>query len=457
MSCTEDDPKTETVIMGKIVNPNAEFVVLSNFKNVQDTVELDADGMFSITYENLESGFYLFSHPTEYQSIFIARGDSIKLRLNTKAFDESMSFTASRAPENNYMLDAFILTENENREYIKNYEKSPQDFYTLLSSNRAEEVARLEMIAEKKEFDPLFVESAKTSIKLNSYSLLERYPVLHYGKNKVLENKNLPKEFTAHRKEIDLNDSSYYTLTSFRPYVNALVSNMALTNLARTLGPNLKIRKSGYEYNSEKLRLIDSIFDQDVPKELYASNITRNFIRNNKNSSDTKKLVDQFLRISENQELNGAVLALAGTYEKLEPGKKLADLDLLDISNEKTSLTKRIDDLSVLFFWSDRFPDYAVRVHKKVNELRIKYPEIDFIGINTDNKDPEGWRKISDKYRFNMNMEYMLENFDDAAAYLELKGRNRTLIIENDLTIVDPDVNLFHYRIETTLLGYLNR
>ncbi|ARN76672.1 hypothetical protein BST97_00885 [Nonlabens spongiae] len=456
-SCKEDDLRTETVISGKIINPSAEYVALSNFGNVQDTVEVDENGLFSFEYENLESGFYLFSHPGEYQSIYISQGDSIKIRLNTRAFDESMSFTASSAAENNFMLDAFISTENENRDYIKNFEKDPEVFYSFLNEATEAEVKRLKTIAKRKDFEQDFVEKALNSIKLNSYSRLERYPALHYGKRNILEARKLPAKYTDHRKQVDLKDNSYYTLNSFRPYVNALVSNIALNNLVKKSGSSADLSRRGYMYNSEKLRLIDSIFDSKEPKELFASNITKNFIRDNRNRVEVKKLVDDFKKIVTNQELIGSIEALAGRYEELEPGKKLSDLDLMDIYNEDISLTDRIDGLSVLFFWSDRFPDYAVRVHKKVKDLRVKYPEIDFIGINTDNQNQESWKQISEKYRFDMNMEYMLENFDDAATYLELKGRNRTLIIEDDLTIVDPDVNLFHYRIETTLLGYLNR
>jgi hypothetical protein len=44
-----------------------------------------------------------------------------------------------------------------------------------------------------------------------------------------------------------------------------------------------------------------------------------------------------------------------------------------------------VNKLSVLYYWSIQNNDYAMGIHDQVKDLQIKYPEIEFIGINIDN------------------------------------------------------------------------
>ncbi|MGB5981785.1 MAG: hypothetical protein WBG46_06540 [Nonlabens sp.] len=446
-----------TTISGKVIYPQSDFVVLRNFETLVDTIPLDEGGRFSVTYKDFESGFILFTHAPEYQSIYVNKGDSLRLRVNTKAFDESLAFAGSRAAENNFLLDLFIKTEKQDRKLLEKYKASPMDFYKSLIANQERLIKELKEVAKEKEFDPEFVDQSITSIKLNSYSRLERYPFSHFGKSDILESQNLPDAFTKHRNTIDLNDPDLLTLYSYRPYVNSLISHLALINRAKKEGRGSTVDRNGYDYTREKLSIIDSLIHNRTIKELFAGNVTRNFIRKSDDGKEINKLVGIFTDLSKNDPLNSQIIALADTYEDLIPGNKLDNLKLSDAGNQVLKLAERIDKISVLFFWSEQFPDYAMRVHSKVRELSEKYPEIDFIGINVDDKNQETWKKVNSKYRFDLSSEYQLKNPKAVAGYLDIKNKNRTLIIEDDLTVINPDLNLFNYKIETTLLGYLNR
>jgi peroxiredoxin len=453
-----DDPETGTTyITGKIINPTSRFVVITDVEGDNDTVPLDEKDTFSKSYDSFKTGYLRFSHPREYQTIFVARGDSVCLRVNTKAFDESLAFTGDRAEENNFLITQFITIEKSNRALIGSFKLDADSFSKLIDSTEQARVKHLEKIAKRKKFHKKFVKLVIKTFELSSASRKERYPFSHYGRNNLLEARKLSASFYSHRDCIDVNDAGLLNDYSFRPYVNSLVSNIALDHIAEEYGTDFIKDRNSLSYRIEKLRIIDSVFKLPRAKESYAASETRNFIRTRKNGQEIKELVAHFLKISTDTSLNNAIQQLAGTYIVIEPGKMMDNLVLQDASNKTIQLTERVKQLSVLFFWSQEFPDYAVRIHKMVRELSEKYPNIDFIGVNIDDADVNDWKKINAEYRFNLANEYQLKNSSNRIPDLELTNKNRTMVIDKDLTIIDPSINLFHFKVETTLLGYLNR
>jgi peroxiredoxin len=81
--------------------------------------------------------------------------------------------------------------------------------------------------------------------------------------------------------------------------------------------------------------------------------------------------------------VNNQVAQMAATYMDLDPGNDLPDFELWDANNERSKLSDHVNKLSVLY-WSIQNNDYAMGIHDQVKDLQIKYPEIEFIGINID-------------------------------------------------------------------------
>jgi len=77
---------------GEIINPNSKYVYLCKDNEVIDTIELDKNNRFFQKYDTLSSGMYTFKHDPEYQYIYFDKGDSLMIRLNTREFDNSLTF-----------------------------------------------------------------------------------------------------------------------------------------------------------------------------------------------------------------------------------------------------------------------------------------------------------------------------------------------------------------------------
>lgn len=442
---------------GKIINAHKDFVTLRDFNGLLDTIPLAADGSFSKSYNSLQPGLYTFAHPGEYQSIYLSPGDSTILRLNTKAFDETLAFSGTHSKENNYLINLYVQIEKDDREFLNNYKLSSSQFKKTLDRITEARLNHLDSIAEQHSFDPDFLCHANKIIKFSMWSKIERFPFVHYGKNDFLDSKELPESFYSYRKDFDIDDRSLLNNIAFRPYVNSLISNMAFTSLAEELGSGILVDRSSLKYQKKRLAVIDSLFKRGIIKDIFASNITQHFIMNRKNANEINDLVDVFTSMTDDTELKKHITTTAATYIKLDPGNEMPNIKIQNTNKDKMELSERVKRLTVLFFWSDDEREYALRVHDKIKDLRLKYPEIDFIGINLDDSEGNQWEEAYQRYRFNPQMEYQILNTSPVTAQLALRNNNRSMVIDRNLTIIDPSINLFHYQIETTLLGYINR
>lgn len=457
-SCKEKKTgETPLVITGKIINPRANYVILRNYSDINDTLFLNKKGVFIKKYNSLKTGLYTFLHPNEYQSIYIGYGDTLRMRLNTKAFDESLAFTGAAAKENNYLINLFTEIENENRSLLIEYHREPSDFKNMIDSLSVVRNADLDSAAAKNKFQEEFVKSTSKILHFNSWSRLERYAYTHFGKSDILKSDVLPSNFYSYRHHLEICSTELLNNYAFKPYIISLVSNVALYNCARKHGSGKTVDRNGLEYRKEKLHVIDSLFTDEQLKGLFAGIETRNFIRSRKNAEEINHLVAEFLEISQDKRLNDNITKIAATYINLDPGNKLPDFDLYQYDKRITHLSSQLHELNVLFYWSNKNESYALHIHSKVNELRIKYPEINFIGINLDNPKSNVWSDTSEKFGFLKSSEFQLVDNQSISKQLALRNDNRSMVVASGLTILDPNINLFHYQIETTLLGYLSR
>ena len=74
---------------------------------------VDLDGLFNITIDTISSGLYTFYHEPEFQYIIIDENDNLQIRLNTLDFDESLVYTGKGSSKNNFLMDVFLRSEND--------------------------------------------------------------------------------------------------------------------------------------------------------------------------------------------------------------------------------------------------------------------------------------------------------------------------------------------------------
>ena len=97
----------------------------------------------------------------------------------------------------------------------------------------------------------------------------------------------------------------------------------------------------------------------------------------------------------------------------LKRGKLLPDVSLIDYYNNNVSLDSIITKPTVLYFWSSSLPMLMKNSHYKVSQLKTKFPEIDFIGININDDDPDHWKHILHENDFPVEKEYQFKDANE--------------------------------------------
>ncbi len=454
LGCDDNVKTGPTHINGKIINPKTSYVVLTNYDDFRDTLQLDARNNFGATYTNFKSGLYNISYPGEYQSFYIETGDSLGMRANTKAFDETLAFTGSHSKENDYLINLFGNIEASNMRLLKYKNTDPAKFYQHVDKIRKKRLRKLEKASGHHNFNDEFIAITQDIINLNGYYELERYPIVK-DVNPYSSGTKFPKEFFKHRDAVNINKTTLLNNYAYRPFINALVSNLALKKMSKKGASEINLHS--YDYNKHRLIIIDSIFKNEQLQNYFAAAEIRNFIRGRKNAEEINKLVSDFLEVSSNPRLNKNIAEMAATYVNLDPGNAIPNFLLKNKNNNTVMLKEQVEKLSVLYFWSMNDRNYALGVHDQVADLQNKYPEIEFIGINIDDASYDQWQEVIATNDLKNTEEFQIISKSVLDRQLALRNSNRSMVVSQDMVIIDPNINLFHYKIETTLLGYLNQ
>ncbi len=187
-SCKKDIPKDYATLSGKISNPNSDSLVISNRKGFKKVIHLKDGGQFSDTLKITKGAYQLFDG-TEYAILFIENGNDIHLTLDTKKFDETLSFSGKGSETSTYLAKKSMFQEK----VIGN----PKDLFALdkaAFSNKLKEIkSSYEKLLTVKGIDSTFIANDKKGIT-NFISYLEKnYDTQHNAAQKLAKGKPSPK------------------------------------------------------------------------------------------------------------------------------------------------------------------------------------------------------------------------------------------------------------------------
>ena len=438
---------------GEIINPNNNYVLFRYpYDQRTDTLRLDDSNRFSQSIDKLQSGIYTFLHGGEYQLVFLEPGDSIMIRLNTVDFDESLVFTGQGARENNYLISSFLKYEKDNNRFMRMmWETEPQKFERELDSNRSEKLKELNAFLAKNEFSDYFEKVAEANINYDYYANKEMYPFGYYGYNNLIHFKDLPEGFYDFRNEVDYNDESLLGSILYTKFLFWNINNLALKKYYKTATHNVVFDKKSVAYNLEKLRLADSIIDNKTVKNHLLRYTTRDFVSLSSDSLETKEMLNSFLEKSTNDNDKAYMKEFVELVGNMRPGKLIPDVNLLDFEENSVSVRSLIKNPTVIYFWSSNQPSQMKNYHLKARYLKGKYPEVDFIAININDDDTYHWKNILKQYNLPNDNEFHLQNPNNAIKTLAINTLNRTILVDSDGVIINPNAMMVTSEFEEEL------
>lgn len=435
-----------TYISGQIINPTCDYIIFSDENNVQDTVRLDSKNFFYYKSDKITPGLYRLKH-NETQVFYIEPGDSLLLHLNTIDFDESLAYSGKGAEQNNLLMDLFLKNVTENQNLPKWYNLSFSDFESKIDSLKSIKISDYEEFIKNNKVAEDFKKVALASITYDYYSKKEMYAAA----NMRNANKIDPK-FFDYRKKADFQRDELRFYYPYYRFINRYIDNM----ICSEYNDKATIERNSFKYNYRKIQLIDSIVKTDSLKNILLFYNASWYMHNAKNAEEEKRFYETFSKINSDKNQVEQLRQLLDITVKLASGSIIPDVAIVNTDNVVKDLKSIIKAPTVIYFWTARFNAQSKTLHSRAAELKSKYPEYNFIGINVDTHF-KNWRDIVKRRNYNIDEEFQLDNIIDAQKNLLIKQVNKAIILDKNAVILDGKTNMFNMNFEELLLGYLNR
>ena len=429
---------------GEIENPKNNFVVFMKNDKVVDTFYLDKNNRFFHKFDSLTPGLYSFKHDPEYQYVFFDKNDSLMIRLNSNDFDTTLMFCGRGDEKNNFMMELFLKDMNLKNNLFDIYEKPEKIFSKYIDSSN-QNIKKLynkrkSFIKWSKEFD----EVAKANIVLNYAYKKEVFPIVHEFKTGENIKTKLPKSYYNYRKNIDVNKSNLLYYSPFINYMSSMLNNIVLTESKGNLND------MSLEKNIKKLEIVDTLIKNKHVKNLVVNNIANMYLLSDQCSINNGKFFTLYSKMVSDEKMKAKVMKTANNIKKLRNNNVLPEINLLDTNNKTVQINELFTKKTIIYFWTKQSESHSFYSHKKVDELKAKYSDIEFIAININNTQ-EDWLKEIKSKKYNNSIELRATDFEELQNKWVINKVYRTLIINKNGTINNAFVSLFDANFESYL------
>ncbi|WGK64817.1 TlpA family protein disulfide reductase [Croceiramulus getboli] len=453
-SCSkETEPRaSSTYLGGQIINPVSSRVTIKKDNKLIDTVSLDRNNFFLYEFKELEPGLYEFFH-NERQLVYLTEGDSLLLRLNTLEFDESLTFSGYGADRNNLLMDLFLHNEKENGIIMALYQRDPLAFEAALDSLRQSREVIWQRYRTRNETTKDFQKVAEAMLSFDNYARKEYYPISHFGQDHATLLRQLPDDFYSFREKVDFNDGDLATLYSYQRYLIAFLNHQAFLSY---VDQNSAYQPNALEHNIHKLKTIDEKIVNSTLRNYLLRFTTRNFLARSNDPQESAQIYNLFMDFSTEVEDRAYMREVYETNKRLDAGQLLPEEQVVSAKDDQAQLTKLVHNKpTVFYFWSTDRLKHLKLVHLRVNELREKFPEYEYIGLNIDGE-AQIWKDIIRRHGFDASKEYRFNNSDHAKEELVINTVNKSIIVDAKGKILNSHANILSQDFENELLQYLN-
>ncbi len=451
----DDNKVTHAYLGGEIVNPTTDHVIVKHNGEVLDTILLNAQNRFSYKVENVQKGLYLIQHMPETQNIYLAPGDSLLLRVNTVAFDESLHFSGTGDEHNNFLTDMFLKDEENAQLLLSFHEYAPATFLKKADSIKSLRYSSLDKSSKKRKFSEDFVCLAENIIEYENNDLKERYSYLVNKYHKEFS-KQFPEDYYGYRSNIDFNSEELQCSAGYKRFLENYLINYSLTWCA-----NSGLDESDcYDLNNvnnvtSRLKKAGELVQVPTLRKFILEKIAVRGIVMAKSREDIITILKELKAQNIAPEDLEKMRQLGTIQLAYLPGTSLANVPLVNMAGELVSIGDVVDKPTAIFLWSV-YDEGHVEEHELVKQFKKKYPEINFIGINLDLGQEPAWRVAVRQNAYDPKTEFQLGTTRIEQDYFRY-FLDKILLINPSAEVVVGDSYLTSPEFESHLLEFLNQ
>jgi peroxiredoxin len=445
ISCQDNNNDYTAYFGGEVQNPRTDYIVLSKGNDVIDTILLDKNNRFFVKFDSLAPGLYTFRHEPEYQYVYFEKNDSLLVSIDADNFDESVVFSGRGDRKNNFLIELYLMNENDRNKSYPIYEYGYDKFIAEINKSYAAREAFYNESKKKIEWSDDFDFYAQSRLKFSQYTKKEYYPYLHAWRTGNNIRASLPKNYYSHRNEIDYNNPKLVHFSPFLRYVNAMLSNMSNFKGKRSND----IDENSLNDNIEKLHIADSVFTDEKIKNEILDNIAFAYLLENQSSQNNKKFIEHYIKLSTRKNKDNEITRLAASIKNLEEGNALPQVKLVDRDNKPFELKNAKGKETVIFFWTTCAPSHYSQANDKVSGLKKQFPDVNFIAVNVD--EMGDWADAVKNLTCKDIIQLRADDFTLLRKKWAINQLNRTIILNADGTIKNGFTNLTDERFADNL------
>lgn len=416
---------------GEIVNPTSPYLVLFKDDQVIDSAKLDRSNRFKINFMAESEGLYHFDHSPQFHYVYLEKGDSLNLRLNTLEFDESIVFSGKGEEINNFIVELFLANEEDERIVDQYFQLEPDIFDEKIESIRQEKLAQLSTLLKEVSLSPRATALINATIDYNAFIYKEKYPFYHKRATHEENLHNIPSKFYSYRNKLSLNNKD---LIYFRPYYNFMkyhLGNLAYMECKELCQTTIDA-KGAIHFNEHKLKLIDSLIQEKKLKDnLYRNVVMYYLLKVRDTPENTLSFMETFKKYSPGNTHMVEIDQLFKDINNLQPNNSIPNLMVQNSDGRSIGLNDITKDKKVIFyFWSAKHENHFKNIQARLNSISPQYPNHTFIGINRST-DYNLWQNMMERYDLNKENQYRSENYEILKTSLVIDHMNKSIIIEN--------------------------
>jgi peroxiredoxin len=431
---------------GEIVNPNNPFVLFCKDNIVLDTLKLDQKNRFFIKFDSLTPGMYTFKHEPEFQYVFFDKNDSIMVRLNSRDFDNSVAFCGKGDIKNTFLINLYLKNERDKNSMFKVFDYNLKKFSKTIDSSYSETTRLYRQKKQEIKWSDEFDVFAKAAVDFQYYSKKELYPNVHKIRtgNDVYE--QIPSNYYDFRSKIDYNNAGLSNYSPFVMYLSHMLNNMGSINYHN----HFTEADLALKTNINKMKIADTLLKNEKLKNIMLDNIAFTYLLEDQNMVNNQAFFENYYKFSTDKSKKNEIVKIGAAMQNLKIGNALPDVALVDVAGAKINSSNFKSKETVIFFWTSRAIAHFEGVHKKILNLKKKYPNYNFIAVNL-NDSQEDWLKVLKSYQIKGITELRCADFEDIKAKWAINKIHRTIILDKNGKIKNAFTNIFDTTFENNL------
>ncbi len=441
---------------GEIINPGNDYVVLYHKGEYVDSLKLDDNNRFLGKLKNHKDGLYKFYHHPEYQYIFLEKGDSLLLRLNTYKFDESLVFTGKGAEKNNFYIELYLLNSSHER---------PVYQYTKLDSevflNKIDSLQEIKLAKQQKFFvrnpnvSDAFKQFTDKAIQYRNFRYRETYKNMFFKRRKKDSTLTIADSFYAYKSKVDMNDS---TMSYYRPYaryIMQLINNSSYSECLQRSWKGPKALNTSLTYNKNKLKHIDSMVTFPYLRNELLRYTAYSYFRNN--TSDiiqNNEFFKLYQKVATDTKSKEEITNLHNGIKSLQSGNNFSNqIFVYDDKHTRIPVSKLSaarGKKTIFYFWTSSQKRHKRLITGKIKSLAKEFPDLNIVGISLD-EDHKRWKKEVKDFNFPRSKQYRIGKRDNVLRDFALISINKLIITDRNGNIVNAFANIYNTEFKKAL------